>query len=118
MDEQFAKFLNIFKKLEINIPFADALAQMPNYARFMKEIMSNKKNLDSVKTVRLFESCNAIIQRKLPKKLKDPNNFTIRCVIGELAFKTALCVLGGSINIVPLSIAKKLNSNCIITPNG
>ena len=30
LDEQFTKFLNIFKKLEVNIPFANALAQMPN----------------------------------------------------------------------------------------
>ena len=31
LDEQFAKCLNIFKKLEINILFVGALAQMPNY---------------------------------------------------------------------------------------
>ena len=41
LDSQFAKFLNIFKKLEVNIPFADALAQMLNYVKFMKEIMNN-----------------------------------------------------------------------------
>ena len=54
MDEQFAKFINIFKKLEINIPFADALAQIPNYARFTKEIMSNNKKLDLVRKVSLL----------------------------------------------------------------
>ena len=109
MDEQFSKFLNIFKKLEINIPFADALAQISNYARFMKEIMSNKKKLDLVGKVSLFESCNAIIQRKLSKKLKDPSNFTIPCLIGEHAFKKALCDLGAIINLMPLSVAKKPN---------
>ena len=41
LDTQFAKFLNMFKKLEINIPFADALAQMPNYVKFFKEIIRN-----------------------------------------------------------------------------
>ena len=46
LDEQFAKFMNMFKKLEINIPFVNALAQMPNYVKFMKEIMSNKKMLE------------------------------------------------------------------------
>ena len=44
LDGQFTKFLNIFKKLEVNIPFVEALAQMPNYVKFVKEIMSNKRN--------------------------------------------------------------------------
>ena len=46
LDEQFVKFLNIFKKLEVSIPFADALTQMPNYVKFIKEIMSNKRKLE------------------------------------------------------------------------
>ena len=64
LDAQFAKFLNMFKKLEINISFVDALAQMPNYVKFMKEIMSNKRKLEAYRTVNLSENCSAIIQRK------------------------------------------------------
>ena len=47
LDEQFAKFLNMFKKLEIKFPFVDALAQMPNYVKFMKEIIRNNKKLEA-----------------------------------------------------------------------
>ena len=43
MEEQFSRFLEIFKKIEINIPFAMALAQMPNYAKFLKDILSKKR---------------------------------------------------------------------------
>ena len=43
MEEQFSKFLDMFKKIKINIPFAEALAQMPNYAKFIKNIMSKKR---------------------------------------------------------------------------
>ncbi|XP_022891637.1 uncharacterized protein LOC111406443 [Olea europaea var. sylvestris] len=46
LDNQFAKFVEIFKKLHINIPFADAIAQMPSYAKFLKEILSNKRKLE------------------------------------------------------------------------
>ena len=46
MDDQFSKFLNMFKKIEVNIPFSEALAQMPHYAKFMKDILSKKKKLD------------------------------------------------------------------------
>ena len=44
LDNQFAKFLNMFKKLEINIPFTEGLAQMPHYAKFMKDIIRKQGN--------------------------------------------------------------------------
>ena len=43
LDKQFTKFMEVFKKLHINIPFADALEQMPSYVKFMKDILSEKK---------------------------------------------------------------------------
>ena len=54
-------FFNMFKKLEMNIPFVEVLAQEPNYVKFMKEIMSNKKKLDAYGTVTLSENCSEII---------------------------------------------------------
>ena len=71
----------MLKKLEVNMSFAKALAQMPNYVKFMKKIMSNKKMLDTYGTVSLLKNCSAIVQRKLPEKLRDPSIFTIPCVI-------------------------------------
>lgn len=98
----------MFKKLHINIPFADALAQMPSYAKFMKDILSNKRKLEDHETVMLTEECSAILQNKLPPKSKDPGSFTISCAIGDLSFGKALCDLGASINLMPLSIFQKL----------
>ena len=109
LDAQFAKFLNIFKKLEINVPFVDALAQMPNYVKFMKEIIRKKKTLEAYATVTLSENCNAIIQQKLLEKKKDPGSFTLPCVIGEHTFSKALCDLGTRINLLPYFVAKRLN---------
>ena len=43
MDKQFEKFMEVFKKLHINIPFAEALEQMSNYAKFMKGILSESE---------------------------------------------------------------------------
>ena len=43
MEEQFSKFLNMFKKIEINIPFSEALTQMPHYAKFMKNMLSKNR---------------------------------------------------------------------------
>ncbi|XP_062100520.1 uncharacterized protein LOC133806413 [Humulus lupulus] len=58
IDEKFAKFLNIFKKIYINIPFMDALEQMSNYTKFMKELMSKKCKLEDYETVKLTEKLN------------------------------------------------------------
>ena len=86
MDKQFAKFLEVFKTLHINIPFVDALAQMPSYAKFLKDILKNKKRFEDFETVKVNKECSAIIQNKLPPKLKDPGSFTIPCTIGRYTF--------------------------------
>ncbi|KAM6555798.1 hypothetical protein CsatB_002817 [Cannabis sativa] len=108
LDEELAKFLEIFKKININISFINALEQMPNYVKFMKEVLTKKKKFADYETVSLTEKCKAIIQKKLPQKLKDPGSFSIPCEIGGLKFEKSLCDLGASINLMPLSVFKKL----------
>ena len=108
LDKQFTKFMDVFKKMHINIPFADALEQMPSYVKFMKDILSQKRKLADFETVNLTEECSAILQRKLPQKLKDLGSFPIPCTIGNAIFERALCDLGASINLMPLSIFKRL----------
>ena len=81
LNKQFTKFLEVFKKLHINIMFPDALEQMPSHMKFMKEILSKKRRLSNFETVNLTEECSSILQRKLPQKLKDPSSFTIPCTI-------------------------------------
>ena len=76
MDDQFAKFLNMFKKIEINIPFVQALTQMPHYAKFMKDILSKKMKFDEG-VVSLSATCSVVIQKNLPMKMQDPSSFTI-----------------------------------------
>ena len=76
-EEQFSKFLEIFKKIEINIPFTEAINQMPNYEKFLKEILSKKKKIAKDGIVNLIATCSAVIQRSLPAKMKDPGSFTI-----------------------------------------
>nr|XP_016494503.1 PREDICTED: uncharacterized protein LOC107813718 [Nicotiana tabacum] len=55
LDKQFSKFLDILKQLYINIPFTDALTQMPSYAKFLKEILSSKRKWVEVLVVKLTE---------------------------------------------------------------
>ena len=108
MDKQFTKFIEGFKKLHINVPFADALEQMPSYVKFMKDILSRKRRLSKFETMNLTKECSAILERKLPQKVKDPGSFTIPCKIGNSIFERALCDLGTSINLMPLSIFRQM----------
>ena len=57
----------------------------------------------------LTATCSAIIQQKLPAKMKDPGSFTIPCSIGKYEFKKALCDSGASINLMPLSVVQRFN---------
>ena len=109
MKKQFSKFLDAFKKLHINIPFVDALEQIPSYVKFIKEILSNKRKLKDSETVKLTEECSVIFQNKMPQKLKDPGSFTIPCTTGTTYFDKALCDLGVSANLMSLSMYKKLD---------
>ncbi|XP_015960777.1 uncharacterized protein LOC107484747 [Arachis duranensis] len=108
-DQQFHKFLETFKKLEINIPLAEALEQMPLYAKFLKELINKKRSWDEKEIVLLTEECRALIQKGLPPKLEDPGSFLLPCTIGDLTITKAMCDLGASINLIPSSMVKKLH---------
>ncbi|XP_015947338.1 uncharacterized protein LOC107472329 [Arachis duranensis] len=114
-DQQFPRFLEIFKKLEINIPLAEALEQMPLYAKFLKELITKKRSWQEKETVILTQECSAIIQKGLPPKLKDPGSFLIPCTIGNMAIDKSLCDLGASINLMSLTMMKRLKS---LNPQG
>ena len=108
-EEQFSKFLDIFKKIEINIPFAEVISQMPLYAKFLKEVLSKKRKIAEKGIVNLTATCSAIIQQKLPAKMKDLGSFTIPCSIGKYEFKKALCDSGANINLMPPSVVQRLS---------
>nr|GEU44311.1 reverse transcriptase domain-containing protein [Tanacetum cinerariifolium] len=104
---QIHKFLQMFKQLHINITLAGALILMPKYQKMLKAILSNKEKLQELVNTHLNENCSAVILKKLLEKLKDPGKFLIPCGFSELKCK-ALADLGASINLMPLSIWKKL----------
>ncbi|XP_062086220.1 uncharacterized protein LOC133792333 [Humulus lupulus] len=81
---------------------------MPNYVKFLKDILTKKKRLAEFETVALTEGCSAMLKNKIPPKLKDSGSFTIPISIGGRNVGKTLCDLGVSINLTPLSIFKKL----------
>ncbi|XP_057249215.1 uncharacterized protein LOC130590682 [Beta vulgaris subsp. vulgaris] len=108
LEKKYGKFLDILKKLHINIPFLEAISEMPSYAKFLKDMLSNKRKIEENATVSLTAECSAILQNKLPKKLGDPGSYSIPVKLGDIEIKKALCDLGASVSLMPLSICKKL----------
>ncbi|XP_075083231.1 uncharacterized protein LOC107825674 [Nicotiana tabacum] len=107
-EEQYKKFFEMLKQIQVNIPLIEALKEMPGYAKMMKDLMSRKFDFQDLDTVTLTQTCSAVVTRPVAEKLSDPGSFTIPCTIGNFAFAKALCDLGANINLMPLVIYKRL----------
>ncbi|KAL4285331.1 hypothetical protein GQ457_16G020050 [Hibiscus cannabinus] len=101
---QFKKFLDILKQVHINLPLVEAIEQMSNYAKFLKDMVSKRTRLSEFETIAMTEGCMAILHNRLPPKLKDPDSFTIPCAIGNHYVGKEIFDLGSSINLMPKSI--------------
>nr|GFC57991.1 reverse transcriptase domain-containing protein [Tanacetum cinerariifolium] len=103
-----AKFMEIFRDLHFELSFADALVHMPKFAPMFKKLLNNKNKLIELTKTPLNENCSAVVLKKLPEKLDDPGRFLIPCNFLEFDNCLALADLGASINLMSLSIWKKL----------
>ncbi|GJV03557.1 reverse transcriptase domain-containing protein [Tanacetum coccineum] len=108
-DNLASKFVEIFRELHFELIFADALLHMPKFASMFKSILNNKEKLFDLAKTPVNENCLAVILKKLPEKLGDPGKFLIPCDFPEIVECLALADLGASINLIPLSIWKKLS---------
>ncbi|KAK4729927.1 hypothetical protein R3W88_022915 [Solanum pinnatisectum] len=104
---KYCRFITMLKQLSINVPLIEALEQMPEYAKFMNDLVTKKRAVSFEDDDRL-QHCSYIATRSLVQKKEDPIAFTIPCSIALLHFAKALCDLGTSINLMQLSIYKKL----------
>ncbi|GJX17378.1 hypothetical protein Tco_0218210 [Tanacetum coccineum] len=72
------------EQLHINLPFIEALAKMPKYAKFLKGLLTNKATLEEACKIIMNERCSAVLLNKLPSKEKDPGNDAINDEVQEL----------------------------------
>jgi hypothetical protein len=100
---KFEDILEVFKQVQINIPFLDAIQQVPSYAKFLKDLVNVKQKTNVLKRVCLTEQVISILQCRLPMKYKDPGCPTISCTIGISHIEKALLDLGASVNLLPYS---------------
>ncbi|GJU76259.1 reverse transcriptase domain-containing protein [Tanacetum coccineum] len=108
-DNLASKFVEIFKELHFELRFADALLHMLKFALMFKSLLNNKEFFFDLAETPVNENCSAVFLKRLREKLGDPRKFLIPCDFPEIVECLALADLGASINLMPLSIWKKLS---------
>nr|GEV42849.1 DNA-directed DNA polymerase [Tanacetum cinerariifolium] len=108
-NDQKEKFFKIFKDLDFNISFVDALILMPKFGPTIKSLLTNKKKLFELARTPLNEHCSTVLLKKLLEKLGDPGKFLIPCDFSGMDECLALADLGASINLMSLSVWNKLS---------
>ncbi|XP_074290649.1 uncharacterized protein LOC141617360 [Silene latifolia] len=108
LEQKYEKFLEILKGMHINIPFLEAISEIPSYGKFLKKLLFSKKKFGASTAINLSKECSVILLNKLPQKIDDPGSFSIPCSIGGIYIQRALCDLGASVSLMPLSIFKRL----------
>ncbi|XP_050916059.1 uncharacterized protein LOC127131167 [Lathyrus oleraceus] len=105
IDNQYKKFIKVIEKLHVEIPFTEAITQIPSYAKFLKDILTKKHRLGDPKPL----ECNSIAENKLAKKEKDPGSFSIPCILGNHVIDKAFLDFGASVSLMPLAVCRRLN---------
>ncbi|XP_048229536.1 uncharacterized protein LOC125370010 [Ricinus communis] len=96
------------KKKSSLTEYQSLIPYLARYAKFLREILSNKRKLEDLAIVTLNEECSAILKNKLPEKKYDPRSFIVPCMIGDLTISNALASLGASINLMSYILFTKL----------
>nr|GFA14235.1 reverse transcriptase domain-containing protein [Tanacetum cinerariifolium] len=109
VNDQREKNFQIFKDLNFNISFSDALILMPKFGPTIKTLLTNKDKLSELARTPLNDHCSAVLLKKFPEKLRDPGKFLIPCDFPRMAECLALADLDASINLMPLSVWNKLS---------
>ncbi|XP_071708230.1 uncharacterized protein [Rutidosis leptorrhynchoides] len=98
------------KNVSVNLPITDVLKGMPNYGRFINELISQRGKYHGETSFFIEEECNKILasRPRIPKKLGDPGKFVFPYKFGESKVFNALADLGASINLMPHSLYERL----------
>jgi hypothetical protein len=103
LDEQLSRFVDMIQWININVLLLDVM-QVRSYARYLKDIISNKRSLAITEVIKLTEECSVAILQQLPEKKKDSGCPMISCSIGTQNFDQASYDLGASEKADPLQV--------------
>nr|GEW23598.1 reverse transcriptase domain-containing protein [Tanacetum cinerariifolium] len=109
MEAQYGKFLDMIRAVRIDVTLVDVLAGMPNYGKFLKELVKIKNKIEQISATLLSDESSAILQNKAPPKLGDPKSLLIPCNFNSAFSCNALADLCASINLMSYYLYAKLS---------
>ncbi|XP_057740016.1 uncharacterized protein LOC130957152 [Arachis stenosperma] len=101
--------LQVFKKVEVTIPFLDVIQQISKYAKFLKDLCTHKDRIGELETLSLGSSISALM-KPIPEKFGDHRPCLVSCCISGAVFHNYMCDLGACVSIMPFSVLARLNS--------
>ncbi|KAL4315884.1 hypothetical protein AHAS_Ahas15G0229700 [Arachis hypogaea] len=107
-EELDPNIVQIFKNVEVTIPLFDAVHQVLKYAKFLKDVCTDKDKIGRLGMNPLANFVSSVMD-DFPEKYSDPGPCLVSCMIGEIQLKDCMCDLWSCVSIMPLSIYKKLN---------
>ncbi|GJU85722.1 reverse transcriptase domain-containing protein [Tanacetum coccineum] len=88
MEAKYGKFLDMIRAVRINVPLVDVLTGMPNYGKFLKELISNKHKIEQISAAFLSdETENMLIE-------VDKFTFPVDFIILEMEDSKVPLILG------------------------
>ncbi|XP_042460370.1 uncharacterized protein LOC122043869 [Zingiber officinale] len=112
-DEEFHRLMKKVKEICVEVPLLDVQHQMPKFVKFLKGILSNRRQKGDFETITLAEGCSALFMANSPPKHQDPGSFSNPCKICSKLIPRAFCDLGASVSLLPYSLCKKLGLQSI-----
>ena len=110
------ELLELFGKVEITIPLIDAIKHVPKYAKFLKDLCTNKRGIGH-EHINWKKNVSTILGHKVPQKCKDLGTFAISCIIGDAQIDNCMLDLGASINVLSYSLFRTLQIGPLRTTN-
>ena len=105
---RLVRFLDVLRQIYADAPFLKALKKAPVYFKFLRELLSKKGEPEGIPVVPVGEVCGSVLQSQSSLKLQNPGSFSIPCCIGDVLIERSVCDLGAIVNVMPLSLYKKM----------
>ncbi|VFQ93628.1 unnamed protein product, partial [Cuscuta campestris] len=81
-EKAFKKFLDIMGQVEVKLPLVDVLTEMPKYAKFLKDLVTHKRDWEELPMINLNASYSALLLQHMPEKCKDPDKGSFETLLG------------------------------------
>ena len=105
-EPKYARFLERLRRIYADTPFLEALKKAPSCLQFVRDFLAKKGEPEGGSVMPLGRVCSSLLQSSI--KLQDPGDFCIPCCIGDVPIERALCDLGASVSLMPLSLYRQL----------